>query len=502
MICYNREVISTDICIIGSGIGGSSLAIKLAESNIDFIIIEAGGLKGESSNVKLENVGREFGLRTTRSIQLGGTSNLWHGVLSPLDNIDFEKRSWIDNSGWPISLKDMIPYYKEASKLFNIKDFEYFESKKLSRKLKSNLDNISFNRKILKNKMFQQPLPVKCFKQDILDIVRDSKTQHLYLETTALELIKNNKNEIKKLKVGDNNIGTFEIEANQFIICAGTLETPRLLLNSSIKNKNIGKYLMDHPMANLCQLKSVKRQKGHIYSAIKYIPKVAIKTGLELTDSLQRKLKMPNHVFYVRPTFKKGISNQAEKIKLALLTFKDGKLSFKDFWKVVTNINVIFQILLYKFSLNPWFKYSDLLFVTEQIPNRESVVSTSEVKDKWGYPISKVKWIISDKDYQHMESWNKLINNDCFDDKFYSTSYEFSLNEWKENITSAAHHVGTARMAHDEKDGVVDKNLKVFGEGNLYVCDGSVFTTAGNVNSGLTISAFGCKLAHYLIKNK
>jgi hypothetical protein len=498
-VIYTQKNISqTQVCIVGSGLGGSSLAIKLAEKGIDFILVEAGGLKGESDNVSLENIGSEFGLRTTRSIQLGGTSNLWHGVLSPLDQIDFEKRSWIPGSGWPISLKDLLPYYKEAAKLLGVKNFEYFELKGLSERLKKNLYNVKFNRKILKNKIFQQPKPEKNFKQDVLELVRESKTQHLYLETTALELIKNNKNKIIKLKVGGKNQGAFEIKANKFVICAGTLETPRLLLNSSINNKNIGKYLMDHPMANLCQLSSVKKQKGHIYSAIKYIPKIAIKTGLVLSSSLQKKLKFPNHAFYIRPTFTKGINFESEKIKLALLTFKDGKFDFKDIWKVLTNINVIIQIALYKFSLNPWFRYSDLLFVTEQIPNKDSTVSLSSVKDKWGYPISKVNWDIKEQDYINMTNWYLLIKDQCFCKDFYSISYEYKLDEWKDNLTSAAHHVGTARMADNESEGVVDKNLKVFGVDNLFVCDGSVFTTAGNVNSGLTISAFGCMLADYL----
>ena len=53
-------------------------------------------------------------------------------------------------------------------------------------------------------------------------------------------------------------------------------------------------------------------------------------------------------------------------------------------------------------------------------------------------------------------------------------------------------------MANNEINGVVDKNLKLFGLTNGYVCDGSIFTTSGNVNNGLTISAFACRLANYL----
>ena len=55
-------------------------------------------------------------------------------------------------------------------------------------------------------------------------------------------------------------------------------------------------------------------------------------------------------------------------------------------------------------------------------------------------------------------------------------------------------------MGENEENGVIDKNLKVFGIDNLYVCDGSIFTTAGNVNNGLTISAFACRLVEHLEK--
>jgi choline dehydrogenase-like flavoprotein len=55
-------------------------------------------------------------------------------------------------------------------------------------------------------------------------------------------------------------------------------------------------------------------------------------------------------------------------------------------------------------------------------------------------------------------------------------------------------------MGENEENGVIDKNLKAFGKDNLYICDGSIFTTAGNVNNGLTISAFACRLAEYLEK--
>lgn len=492
----NKDI-KISICIIGSGIGGGSLAKKLAEQDKEFIIIEAGEWKGNSDNVSYENVGLDFGVRTTTTVQIGGTSNLWHGVLAPLDNIDFQKRDWIPYSGWPISLEDLQPYYMQAGNILNVTNNQFFYEKNLPSNFKEQLNDLVFNRDYLENKLFQQPTPPVNFKDIVRDICKDSERQHLYYNTTALELIKEG-NSISKLKVG-NSDGSFSyIEADTFIVCSGALETPRLLLNSNINNKNIGKFLMDHPMGNLCQLEFLKPQKHPIYSDTKSSANMKIKTGLELVPEKQEALALPNNNFYLRPSFIKGIDNESEKIKLSLLAFKDGKINFKDLWEVLTHLNVIKQILTYKFSLDVTFKYADLFFVTEQLPNENSYVSLSNQVDKWGYKKSLVNWQVSDADIKAMKKWFNLLLTELFPSSEYKFTHTLKDFNWEEIFTSAIHHVGTCRMGTSTEDAVIDKNLKVFGVDNLYICDGSIFTTAGNVNNGFTICAFACRLAEYL----
>jgi hypothetical protein len=59
-----------------------------------FIVADAPYKIGDYINLDTGERGKvsAIGLRSTRSIQLGGTSNLWHGVLSPLDEIDFKSK--------------------------------------------------------------------------------------------------------------------------------------------------------------------------------------------------------------------------------------------------------------------------------------------------------------------------------------------------------------------------------------------------------------------------
>jgi cholesterol oxidase len=57
------------------------------------------------------------------------------------------------------------------------------------------------------------------------------------------------------------------------------------------------------------------------------------------------------------------------------------------------------------------------------------------------------------------------------------------------NIPSTAHILGGAVMGTDEKEGVIDKNNRVFGYNNMYICDGSMISANPGVNPSLTITA-------------
>ncbi len=505
------ENIKTKICVIGTGVGGGTVAKKLQELGADFIIIEAGGVSGESTIVQKNHIGRDFGIRRTTSIQLGGTSNLWHGVLSPLDKIDFKKRDWIPHSGWPIKLDDLKPYYIEAAKLLGVDNFEYFFAESLTPDLTEKLNELKFNREYLDNKLFQQPLPTINFKHIVREITKNSDNQHCYYNAAALELLTNDSgNNVTKLLVGTQNKHQFYIEAEQFILAAGTLETPRLLLNSKTvvksglgnKGDNVGRYLADHPMGNLCQLEFSNPQKAHIYSDYKFCRNIKIKSGFVLAKNLQHEKKLPNHSFFLRPSFIKGINDESEKVKLSLLAFKDKGVTFNDFLRVITNLNTIRQILAYKFSLDVTYKYADLFFVTEQLPNPDSRVTLSTKNDRFGYPIADINWQLMPEDIDSMKVWFKLLLTNCFPKEYYHFTHTLDDFDWDNILTSAIHHVGTARMADNENEGVVDKNQRVFGQDNLYICDGSIFSTAGSANVSFTTSALACRLAHYFSTNK
>jgi hypothetical protein len=106
------------------------------------LLLESGGRKPAEDTQSL-NAGavdsaqgyREQTLREGRGRQFGGTANLWnhevrgesarHVRYVPLDEIDFERRDWVPESGWPLSRQTIQPFYEQAQEFCGIGKFDY-----------------------------------------------------------------------------------------------------------------------------------------------------------------------------------------------------------------------------------------------------------------------------------------------------------------------------------------------------------------------------------------
>ena len=113
-----------DVCVIGAGPAGITLARRLAAAGADVALMEAGGLDitAESQDVYVgRNVGRDyFELDTARLRYFGGSSNHWGGMCRGLDSYDFEPHAWHPLSGWPIGKADLDPYRTEVRDILDL----------------------------------------------------------------------------------------------------------------------------------------------------------------------------------------------------------------------------------------------------------------------------------------------------------------------------------------------------------------------------------------------
>jgi len=498
-----KNNLKTTICIVGSGMGGSVAALEMMQNkHINLLVVESGSIQTNSQSVSHHSTGCDFKAKT-REIRIGGTSNLWGGICSPLDRIDFEKRDWIPHSGWPLGYDDIKPHYKKVAHYFNIFDFDLYDKIRNDHYgcYADDIKKMPINKDLIAFKMFQQYDPPTRFLTKIKDAMQQNEHQSLLYNATALELHSTTKNKKTDYLICHTPSGKkIRVYADIFIIAAGALETPRLLLNSNSLDNSanmIGKNLLDHPMANFIQVVLKNPVEAHVFNRIRYKSKHGVKLGVRPSRQIQTEKKLPNHNFYLIPSFKKGIADESEKVKRSLIDIKNKAFTAKDIMRAVSHPNITYQALSYQLGLNPTYRMIDLLFITEQVPNFNSKVSLSQKKDSFGYPKAEVSWQLSTYDYESMDQYFTLLKEIFPRDSFDFTHNKEDLN-WKEQFASASHHLGTARMSATARDGVVDINQKVYGSENIYICDSSIFPTAGNANCSLSIAAFSHRLTEHI----
>src|SRR5215468_7556887 len=85
-----------DLCIVGGGMAGLTVARALLDTRLVTCVVESGGLEPDRAVEMLNQVGNDgplaLDLATTRPRILGGSTSAWGGWCCPLDDCDFVGR--------------------------------------------------------------------------------------------------------------------------------------------------------------------------------------------------------------------------------------------------------------------------------------------------------------------------------------------------------------------------------------------------------------------------
>ncbi|CAN7696043.1 GMC oxidoreductase [Mesorhizobium sp. LjRoot246] len=132
------EVIKPDVVIIGSGVGGGSVAHQLAGSGAKILILERGDfMPNEPENSDVEAVYTRKRYRTREEYQdeggtryrpgqyyyVGGHTKFFGTAMFRFRERDFEEVAHEGGSSpaWPISYQDLEPWYDSAERLFGVR---------------------------------------------------------------------------------------------------------------------------------------------------------------------------------------------------------------------------------------------------------------------------------------------------------------------------------------------------------------------------------------------
>ena len=117
-------------------------------------------------------------------------------------------------------------------------------------------------------------------------------------------------------------------------------------------------------------------------------------------------------------------------------------------------------------------------------------------KDKWGLPT-----VTFDAEIKENE---KIMRKDIVEQASEMLDFAGFKNvipfENKYSMGKGIHEMGTARMGRDPKTSVLNKYNQIHAVPNVYVTDGSSFTSSGNQNPSLTYMALTARAADHAVK--
>ena len=527
------SLIISDICIIGAGVAGITIALHFAEKACQVVLLESGGITPDPATQSLyagENVGLVHErLDESRTRYFGGSSNCWGGFCRPLDTIDFETRSWMPNSGWPISEDELLPYYERSHRLLELGTFDYgwHGSQSLA---KDGFALFPIEGGRLHNLIAKLSPPTRFGAVYRPQLNRASNIK-AFLYANVTEIITNETAEkVTGVQVATLNGKSFTVSAKIVVLATGGIENARLLLLSNraqqmgLGNGNdlVGRYFMDHPRiratriilreprryralydGTLCKIRHWREKKEN---------KGLFSAHITLKPEIQRQMKLPNSRTRLWPRFASELSDAyIALIAIRKHMYHRSRFSFplqKTAHELLRQLPILITnapgaaLTLADVLLDPVLERREFYLETnvEPIPNYDSRVSLSPARDRLGLNQVRVDWRLTEQDKEHWLAVNKLLIEDLTEcGVILSATMPSDPGEvWPKNVVGNWHHMGTTRMHIDPAKGVVDADCRVHGIGNLYIAGSSVFPTVGSDFPTITIAALALRLSDKL----
>jgi choline dehydrogenase-like flavoprotein len=540
-----NETITTDVCIVGAGPAGISLAREFVNQDFRVCLLESGGLEAlDSSTQSLGEAEVQGEVKQiapeNRHRQFGGNAGFWgvhlnktrQGVrLVPLDEVDFEQRDWVPYSGWPFNREHLLPFYERAQVVMGSGPFAYDAEDWET----ADAPQMQFKSDRLQTRMFQFGNGHLFVDQYRREIGRANNITTLFY-ANALELETDEMGgTVKRVKVGSVDGNRFWVAAKLVILAAGGVENTHLLLLSNqthpagVGNHHdlVGRFFMDHPLVHGGMILPTHPKlfnQTALYD-LREVDGTPVMGGLTLSDGAMRREKLLNIAAWIFPRSRRylpadsrsSLKHSMSRNSAASLQLDQGRNRLlQDVGHVVEEVGNLATLVRDKVTKKPmpyWATLADggwsylqadkardydlfeVLHITEQVPDPNNRLVLGEGLDLLGR--RRIKhlscWSQADKD-GIKRAW-RVLSEELSKAGIGRFIPQMDGENFVVASATASHHMGTARMHVDPKQGVVDEHCRVHGVSNLFIASSSVFPTGGYANPTLTIVALALRLA-------
>jgi choline dehydrogenase-like flavoprotein len=505
-------VIEADICIVGAGAAGITIARELIGSGRKVLLLESGDLEPEGDTLAL-NEGVSVGIphppmETTALRFFGGTTNHWDGHCRPLDPIDFEARPWVPHSGWPINFKDIEPHYARAVPICEVglNDFTAETWKAAFPGL------IDWDPKRVVNRLWHISPPTRFGERYREDLRQAENIQVIFNANVVRIQLSENSGQVTELALKTLEGKQAAVRPRNVVLACGGIENARLLLASNdvatagVGNSNdmVGRFFMEHPHAIVAYaVPNVDITPFEPYftgtPANVADGSAAIRVKPSLSEALQRAQQLPNACIDIGYGYNRSAGYMAAR-KLGKSP-SDGRMPDNLGRAVLKMLSDLDGLAAGAYHYIVRERMLWLGANTEQIPNPQSRVSLDNSVDALGQRRARLNWQLTALDKEATLKTCRIVGEELA----RLGIARMHIDEWLlqsdidwPGVLVRYHHMGTTRMGDNSKASVVDRECRVHGIANLYIAGSSVFTTSGYANPTLTIVALALRLADRL----
>jgi len=525
-----------DVCVVGSGLVGSTLAIDLAYRGISVLVLESGLANPHTqpsalSDAIIESPEYHHPMAVAVVRTLGGTSELWGGRCAPLDEIDYMNRNFIPHSGWPITYDDVARHERRAAELIGCDDGG-FTIGAFASYGETDIDFTRLERWVNKTRIIEQQ-----------PILRSSDRISILLNATVVGIATEaGVRTIKGVRIARGR-QTIEFNgAQNYILALGGVETARLLLNVQDEHPQLfggvggplGRYYMGHVSGVVADIQFTDPAKAALFVNLRG-RKSYSRRRLVLSAKSQLDNQLPNIAFWPENAALFDANHNSGFLSLAFMLLNSKKIGshaiaeairlsqvghnvayrkhvkniVNDIKGVITGAaEVIRQHYLYGrrlprvFVTNPSGNYP-LRFHSEQIPDPTNRIQLAKECDSLGMRRVTVEFKFSSRDRALAKQAHRLIDRSLRNTGLGKLAYHEGMQAddcLPSVMPDGLHQIGITRMSNSPATGVVDKDCKVFDFENLYIAGSSVFPTSGQTSPTLPAVALAVRLSEHLAR--
>lgn len=541
--------LQADICIIGAGAAGITLARGLARHGYRILLLESGGLDHDPFSAALgvgDNIGMAYyQLAESRLRFFGGTTNIWGGRCAPLDNIDFERRPWVPHSGWPINRSELAAGYAAAQQDLGLGPFEQNKPGDNSQHQPAASPDPATGQPVTagpeNSEMLLSPhsLPLdpgrfvlgwwrfdtlreRFSRQRAQDLLRHPRVQ-VVIHATAVRLQANRDGTRMEHVLLRNPAGRDAVaQASTYVLACGGIKNARLLLDSNdvhpqgLGNRHgqVGRFFMEHPHGRLGHIET--EDPYRIWSALRMrfptgeAPRAPV---LRPAPEWQRLHSTLNTVLTCKWQRKPADGVHAGKraynaLRSQLAPVRRNRALWHTYRALRRSHEKYTRTLATRLLMRRADHQLSVMIRAEQSPNPDSRVLLGKELDPLGCRKANLDWRLNDLDKHSLRELAGALDAELRRLNLGTFIPEPWLHDgtpnWPVDPTvgnhpiGGYHHMGTTRMSSDPTQGVTDANCAVHDCPNLHIAGSSLFPTGGWANPTLTILALAHRLSHHL----